>query len=418
MEEHRSRTAQWRTVEYKHLTKNNFVFFLVDLTKIIYYRSVKNSHPIQTMQLAVKHEHSVKPMPYKKSTSPVSVTSAIEEKEQKHEDKRTKGKHKSAFVEPLLAEQENRFVLFPIKHHDIFEMYKKQVASFWTVEELDLSQDYVDYAKMTDGERFFINHTLAFFAASDGIVNENLLSNFSEEVQIPEARCFYGFQIAMENIHSECYSLLIKSLVKNDRERTRLFHAIECFPSIRHKAEWCLNYCSREASFGERLVAFACCEGIFFSSSFASIFWLKKRGLMPGLTFSNELISRDEGLHCDFASLLFSKLERPPSKERVLKIVKEAVEMEQMFCSESLPVRLIGMNEELMKEYVSFCGDRLLVSLGFEKYWNTACPFDFMNLISLQGKTNFFERRVGEYSKANIGSTNEEAHDFNMDCDF
>lgn len=347
---------------------------------------------------------------YKKSNSPVSVASVVEEKEEKQE---------KGFVEPLLAEQENRFVLFPIKHNDMFEMYKKAVASFWTAEEIDLSQDYVDFSKMTDGERFFITHTLAFFAASDGIVNENLLTNFSEEVQIPEARCFYGFQIAIENIHAEVYSLLIQSLVKDQKERERLFHAIDNFACIRDKAQWCLDYCDREsASFGERLVAFACCEGIFFSSSFASIFWLKKRGLMPGLTFSNELISRDEGLHCDFASLLFSKLERPPSKERVLEIVTKAVEMEQAFCSESLPVRLIGMNDELMKEFISFCGDRLLVSLGYEKHYGTACPFDFMNLISLQGKTNFFERRVGEYSKANVGTTNEAAHDFNMECDF
>ena len=354
------------------------------------------------------------------SLSPDSITSrcagiAIEAKEEKQDKPAEKYK---AFVEPLLAEQENRFVLFPIQHNDVWEMYKKAVASFWTPEELDLVQDKTDYAKMTEGERFFINYTLAFFAASDGIVNENLLENFTSEIQIPEVRCFYMFQASIENIHSETYSLLIQTYVKKKSERERLFHAIENFPAIREKAQWCLDYTARDsASFGERLIAFAACEGIFFSSSFASIFYLKKRGLMPGLCFSNELISRDEGLHCDFASLLFSKLERPPSEEQVLRIIKDAVEIEQRFCSESLPVRLIGMNEELMRDYVEFCGDRLLVSLGFQKHWGTACPFDFMSLISLQGKTNFFEKRVGEYSKANVGATTEEM-EFNMECDF
>lgn len=340
------------------------------------------------------------------SNSPDSVR-VRESKEQKQD-----------FVEPLLAPQENRFVLFPIQHDDVWEFYKKSVASFWTVEEVDLAQDKVDYKAMTDNERFFINHTLAFFAASDGIVNENLLTNFSNEIEVPEVRCFYGFQIAIENIHSEMYSLLIQTYVKEKEERKRLLCAIETFPAIREKAQWCLDYCHRDAaSFGERLVAFAACEGIFFSSSFASIFWLKKRGLMPGLTFSNELISRDEGLHCDFASLLFRKLQRPPSEAQVLRIVKDAVEIEQRFCSESLPVRLIGMNEDLMKDYIEFCGDRLLVSLGFSNHWGTACPFDFMNLISLEGKTNFFEKRVGEYSKANVGATEEEMK-FDTECDF
>lgn len=373
------------------------------------------------------------PLPYQKSNSPVSVA-AVEAKEEKHEPK-------DSFIEPILAEQENRFVLFPIQHDDMFKMYKQAVASFWTPEEVDLAQDKVDWGRLTKNERFFISHTLAFFAASDGIVNENLLENFSTELQLPEARCFYGFQVSIENIHSEMYSLLIQSYIKDKRERQRLFYAIETFPAIREKAQWCLDYCNREvASFGERLVAFACCEGIFFSSSFASIFWLKKRGLMPGLCFSNELISRDEGLHCDFASLLFKKLERPPSEESILRIVKEAAEIEQRFCSESLPVRLIGMNDELMCEYVEFCADRLLVSLGFKKHWNTACPFDFMNLISLEGKTNFvsqssllllyltnpftntlyiaqFEKRVGEYSKANVGNTEEDMK-FDLECDF
>ena len=372
---------------------------------------------IVQQQHSVLKAQSMARSPLSSPDSIVAVTAgmAIEAKEEKQE---VHGKKYKAFVEPLLAEQENRFVLFPIQHNDVWEMYKKAVASFWTPEELDLAQDKTDYSNMTDGERFFINHTLAFFAASDGIVNENLLENFTSEIQIPEVRCFYMFQASIENIHSETYSLLIQSYVKKKSERERLFHAIETFPAIREKAEWCLTYCNRDsASFGERLVAFAACEGIFFSSSFASIFYLKKRGLMPGLCFSNELISRDEGLHCDFASLLFSKLERPPTEEQVLRIVKDAVEIEQRFCTESLPVRLIGMNGELMREYVEFCGDRLLVSLGFQKHWGTACPFDFMSLISLQGKTNFFEKRVGEYSKANVGATTEEM-EFNMECEF
>lgn len=365
----------------------------------------------------VKHTHSIitpKSMARSPTHSPDSIR---EDHAVAQEAKEEKQDATGIFVEPLLAEQENRFVLFPIQHNDVWDMYKKAVASFWTPEELDLSQDKMDYAKMKDSEKFFIKHTLAFFAASDGIVNENLLENFSSEIQVPEIRAFYGFQIAIENIHSETYSLLIQSYVKDKRERELLFHAIETFPAIREKAQWCLDYCNRQsAPFGERLVAFAACEGIFFSSSFASIFYLKKRGLMPGLCFSNELISRDEGLHCDFASLLFKKLERPPSDEKVLRIVKDAVEIEQRFCSESLPVRLIGMNEGLMQDYVEFCGDRLLVSLGLTKHWGTACPFDFMSLISLQGKTNFFEKRVGEYSKANVGTN--DAHNFNMECDF
>ena len=364
-----------------------------------------------------EHVHSIKPtkslLPYQKSNSPNSIT-AVEAKEATKQEK----EEEATFVEPLLAEQENRFVLFPIKHADVWEFYKKAVASFWTVEEVDLASDKVDWAKLSDNEKFFISHTLAFFAASDGIVNENLLENFSTECQIPEVRCFYGFQVAIENIHSEMYSLLIQTYVKNKKERERLFNAIETFPAIREKAQWCLDWCDQDSgSFPERLVAFAACEGIFFSSSFCAIFWLKKRGLMPGLCFSNELISRDEGLHCDFASLLFKKLERPPSEQQVLRIIKSAVEIEKSFCSESLPVRLIGMNEQLMQEYVEFCGDRLLVSLGFKKHWNSSCPFDFMSLISLQGKTNFFEKRVGEYSKANVGATEEEMS-FNLECDF
>lgn len=372
----------------------------------------------------VEQRHSVvkaKTMARSPLNSPDSITSscagmAIEAKEEKQE---VHGKKYKAFVEPLLAEQENRFVLFPIQHNDVWEMYKKAVASFWTVEEIDLGADATDWAKMTDNERFFISHTLAFFAASDGIVNENLLENFSTEIQIPEVRCFYVFQAAIENIHSETYSLLIQTYIKNKAERERLFHAVETFPAIREKAQWCLNYCNRNsASFGERLVAFAACEGLFFSSSFASIFWLKKRGLMPGLTFSNSLISRDEALHTQFATLLFKKLERPPSHEKVLAIIKDAVSIEQRFCTESLPVRLLGMNADSMCEYIEFVADYLLVMLGFEKYFKTPNPFDFMNLISMHSKENFFEGRVSSYAKANVGATNEEAHDFNMECDF
>jgi len=363
------------------------------------------------------HTHSIvkpKSMARGPTYSPDSVQ-AVEAKEEKQE----KQEPDNAFVEPLLTEQENRFVLFPIQHNDVWKMYKKAVASFWTSEEIDLSQDKTDWARLTENERFFIKYTLAFFAASDGIVNENLLTNFSNEIEVPEVRCFYGFQIAIENIHSEAYSLLIQTYVKDKQERDLLFHAVETFPAIREKAQWCLDYCSREsAPFGERLVAFAACEGLFFSSSFASIFWLKKRGLMPGLTFSNSLISKDESLHTQFAALLFKKLERPPSYERVLTIIKDAVEIEQRFCTESLPVNLLGMNAESMCEYIEFVADYLLVMLGFVKHFKTPNPFPWMSLISMQTKSNFFESRVAEYSKANVGVTNEEAHDFNMDCEF
>ena len=336
-----------------------------------------------------KHVHSIKPtkslLPYQKSNPPNSIT-AVEAKEATKQEK----EEEPTFVEPILAEQENRFVLFPIQHDDVWDMYKKAVASFWTSEEIDLSQDKTDWARLTDNERFFIKYTLAFFAASDGIVNENLLLNFSTEIQIPEVRCFYGFQIAIENIHSETYSLLIQTYVKDKRERDLLFHAVETFPAIREKAQWCLDYTARDsATFGERLVAFAACEGLFFSSSFASIFWLKKRGLMPGLTFSNSLISKDESLHTQFAALLFKKLERPPSYERVLTIIKDAVEIEQRFCTESLPVNLLGMNAESMCEYIEFVADYLLVMLGFVKHFKTPNPFPWMSLISMQTKTNF-----------------------------
>ena len=283
-------------------------------------------------------------------------------------------------------------------------MYKKAEASFWTAEEIDLSKDLHDWNKrLNDDERFFISHVLAFFAASDGIVNENLIERFSGEVQIPEARCFYGFQIMMENIHSETYSLLIDTYISEPRQRTYLFNAIDNIPCIRRKADWALRWISdKNSTFACRLIAFAAIEGIFFSGSFASIFWLKKRGLMPGLTFSNELISRDEGMHTDFACLLFSHLQNKPSQELVLSIITEAVTIEQEFLSDALPCALLGMNSTLMCQYIEFVADRLLLALGCKKHYNSTNPFDFMENISLAGKTNFFEKRVGDYAKAGI----------------
>ncbi|PVU90556.1 hypothetical protein BB561_004822 [Smittium simulii] len=306
--------------------------------------------------------------------------------------------------EPLLKPNPDRFVLFPIKWHEIWQMYKKAEASFWTAEEVDLSHDNIHWeTKLNDNERYFIKHILAFFAASDGIVNENLVLNFNSEVQIPEARCFYGFQIMMENIHSEMYSLLIDSYIKEPSEREYLFHAIDNIPCIRRKADWALKWIDNpNSSFGERLTAFAVIEGVFFSGSFAAIFWLKKRGLMPGLTFSNELICRDEGLHTDFGCLLFKYLQNKPSYDQILKIVIEAVAIEQEFLTDALPVSLIGMNSKLMCQYIEFVADRLLVSLGFSKHYNTINPFDFMDMISMQGKTNFFEKRVSDYQKAGV----------------
>ncbi|KAK0520940.1 Ribonucleotide-diphosphate reductase (RNR), small subunit [Tilletia horrida] len=314
--------------------------------------------------------------------------------------------------EPLLQESKRRFVLFPIRYHEIWQMYKKAEASFWTAEEIDLSKDMHDWDnRLNDNERHFISHVLAFFAASDGIVNENLLERFSSEVQAAEARCFYGFQIMMENIHSETYSLLIDTYIRDPAQRDYLFDAIETIPVIKQKAEWALRWISdKESSFAERLVAFAAVEGIFFSGSFASIFWLKKRGLMPGLTFSNELISRDEGLHTDFACLLFSHLRKRPHPDVVNRIITEAVSIEQAFLTDALPVSLIGMNARLMNQYIEFVADRLLVALGNEKHYNVTNPFDFMENISLQGKTNFFEKKVAEYAKAGV-ARKEEADD-------
>ncbi len=323
-------------------------------------------------------------------------------------------------IEPILEEDKSRFVLFPIKHNDIWQMYKKHEASFWTAEEIDLGQDMTDWNSLNDGERHFISHVLAFFAASDGIVNENLAVNFLSEVQYAEAKCFYGFQIMMENIHSETYSLLIDTYIKDSVEKDRLLNAIDTIPCVQKKAEWALRWIDN-GSFAERLIAFAAVEGIFFSGSFCSIFWLKKRGLMPGLTFSNELISRDEGLHRDFACLLYTDhIKNQMEPAAVYQIIRDAVTIEQEFVSDALPVSLIGMNAELMKQYIEFVADHLLVSLNLNKVYNTANPFDFMDMISLQGKTNFFEKRVGEYQKAGVMSSTKEneAAKFSMDADF
>lgn len=322
--------------------------------------------------------------------------------------------------EPILVENPNRFVLFPIKYYQVWQMYKKAVASFWTVEEVDLSKDMTHWEALTADERYFISHVLAFFAASDGIVNENLVERFSSDVQIPEARCFYGFQIMIENIHSEMYSLLIDTYIKDTEERNKLFNAIDHVPCIRKKADWAMRWISsQEATFGERLIAFAAVEGIFFSGSFASIFWLKKRGLLPGLTFSNELISRDEGLHCDFACLLFSHLVNRPSQATLTRIIREAVVIEQEFLTEALPVALIGMNATLMKQYIEFVADRLLVSLGSTRIYNVENPFDFMEMISMQGKTNFFEKKVGDYQKSGVMNPKDnDRRVFTIDADF
>jgi ribonucleotide reductase beta subunit family protein with ferritin-like domain len=326
--------------------------------------------------------------------------------------------------DPILMENKQRFVLFPIKHPAVWEMYKKAEASFWTAEEIDLAHDMTDWEKLTKDEKHFISHVLAFFAASDGIVNENLCERFASEVQLPEARCFYGFQIAMENIHSETYSLLIDQYIKDPVERSRLFRAIETVPCVAKKANWALKWIGGDSRFAERLVAFAVVEGIFFSGSFCAIFWLKKRGLMPGLTFSNELISRDEGMHCDFACLLYSMLDNKLSEETIHEIIGDAVKHEKEFICEALAVSLIGMNANMMGEYIEFVADRLLNALGVSKIYNTVNPFDWMELISLQGKTNFFEKRVGEYQKAGVMASLESkenataANSFDLEADF
>ena len=321
-------------------------------------------------------------------------------------------------VEPILIKNNSRFVLFPIVHDDIWSFYKRAEASIWTAEEIDLSPDLVDWSnKLTEDERFFIKHVLAFFAASDGIVNENLAEHFLAEVQYTEAKFFYGFQIMMENVHSETYSLLIDTYIQDTADKAHLFNAIDTLDCVKKKAEWALRWIDK-GSFAERLVAFAAVEGIFFSGSFCSIFWLKKRGLMPGLSFSNELISRDEGLHCDFACLLYNNhLIEKLSKDAVKSIIMDAVAIEKEFVTDAIPVRLIGMNSDLMGQYIEFVADRLLNELGNEKVYNTPNPFDFMDMISIEGKTNFFEKRVGEYQKSGVLG-GKESHGFTTDEDF
>jgi ribonucleoside-diphosphate reductase beta chain len=308
-------------------------------------------------------------------------------------------------IEPILQPNKNRFVIFPIQHADIWDWYKKQEASFWTAEEIDLEQDIVDWEnKLSEDERYFLKHILAFFAASDGIVNENLAENFVSEVQYTEAKFFYGFQLMMENIHSEVYSLLIDTYIKNEKEKAELFQAIEVFPAIKKKADWALKWVESD-SFAERLIAFSAVEGIFFSGSFCAIFWMKKRGLLPGLTFSNELINRDEGLHADFAVFLHQNhVKNKVPKSRITEILVNALQIEREFITESLPVSLIGMNAILMTQYLEFVTDRLLVEYGCDKVYNVTNPFDFMEMISLEGKTNFFEKRVSEYQKAGVKS--------------
>ncbi|GLC43861.1 hypothetical protein PLESTB_000916200 [Pleodorina starrii] len=329
-------------------------------------------------------------------------------------------------MEPVLKENPNRFTLFPIRYPDLWDFHKRAVASFWTVEEVDFSGDLVDWDRLKDDEKRFIKYVLAFFAASDGIVMENLAARFMSEVQVPEARAFYGFQIAMENVHSEMYSVLLDHYVRDPQERHQLFNAIQTIPTVGKKADWALRWISSSNSFAERLVAFACVEGIHFSGSFCSIFWLKKRLLMPGLSFSNCLISRDEGLHCDFACCLYGHLKNRLTQERVHMIVGEAVQLEDEFCTEALSCELLGMNADLMRQYIRFVADRLLLSLGYDKLYNSANPFDWMEMISLQAKANFFERRVGEYQRAGVMAATHSVdtgrdpseYVFQTDCDF
>jgi ribonucleotide reductase beta subunit family protein with ferritin-like domain len=318
--------------------------------------------------------------------------------------------------EPLLQEDDSRYVMFPLQDQDIWQMYKKQVECFWRAEEIDLSKDTVHWEGLTNKERYFISMILAFFAASDGIVLENLAARFMGEVQLSEARAFYGFQIAMENIHSETYSLLIDTYIKDREEKATLFNAIDNFPCIKKKADWAIKWINdKRSSFATRLIAFACIEGIFFSGAFCSIFWLKKRGLMPGLTFSNELISRDEALHTEFAVLMYSKLVKQLSKSKVVEIIKDAVQIEKEFICDALPCRLIGMNSDLMNQYIEFVADRLIVQLGHDKIYKTKNPFDFMEMISIEGKTNFFEKRVAEYALADKTKKDDV---FDFDADF
>jgi len=350
---------------------------------------------------------------YTKSEAPAAQVSVRSETSKKYREL-----EKS---DPLLMDNPHRWVMFPIQYPAVWEMYKKHEASFWTAEEIDLSQDNKDWDKLTDSERHFVKHVLAFFAASDGIVLENLASQFSTEVQIPEARAFYGFQMAMENIHSETYSLLIEQYIKDPAEKAMIFDAIHTMPAVRDKAQWALQWMQKENSFAERVVAFAAVEGILFSGSFCAIYWLKKRGLMPGLTFSNELISRDEGLHTEFACLLYGMLQNPLPDEVIHTIIRGAVDAERQFICDALSCDLIGMNNELMTRYIEFVADRLLTALGHPKIFFASNPFDWMELISLQGKTNFFEKRVGEYAKAGVMASLDEKDNgkgFSLDVDF
>jgi ribonucleotide reductase beta subunit family protein with ferritin-like domain len=318
--------------------------------------------------------------------------------------------------EPLLQEDDNRYVMFPIQDQDIWKMYKKQIDCFWRAEEIDLSKDLKDWEQLSSDEQYYIKMIIAFFAGSDGIVLENLAMRFMSDIQLSEARAFYGFQIAMENIHSEVYSLLIDTYIKDSEDKSRLFNALNTFPCITKKGDWAKKWINdKRSSFAVRLIAFACVEGIFFSGAFCSIYWLKKRGKMPGLTFSNELISRDEALHTEFAVLLYNKLQKKVKKQKVIEIIKEAVSIEQEFICDALPCRLIGMNAQLMSQYIQFVADRLLVQLGYEKIYNSLNPFDFMEMISIEGKTNFFEKRVGEYALATKEKTDNV---FDMDADF
>ena len=320
-------------------------------------------------------------------------------------------------MDPLISPNDSRFVLFPIKYHELWEMYKKHMAVFWTAEEIDLTPDLADWEKLNDNEKHFISCVLAFFAASDGIVNENLALRFYNDIQIPEARCFYGFQIAMENIHSETYSLLIDTYIKDPKKKDQLFKAATLLPPVKKKAQWAVQWIGSQANFAQRLVAFAAVEGIFFSGSFCAIFWLKKRGLMPGLCTSNEFISRDEGLHCEFACLIHSHLQKEnrADKETITRIITESVEIEREFITEALPVSLIGMNADMMGRYIEFVADHWLTRLGCPVFYGTENPFDWMELISLEGKTNFFEKRVSEYQKAGIMSGEQS---FTLDADF
>jgi len=322
-------------------------------------------------------------------------------------------------LEPLLTETKSRYVIFPIQYDDIWSMYKKHVSTYWTVEEIDFAKDGKDWDKLTNDEQHFIKNVLAFFAASDGIVNENLVLNFMSEIKVPEVLAFYSFQNAIETVHSETYSLLIDTYIKEEEEKNRLLNAVETIPCVRKKADWAIKWIeSDKDNFATRLVAFACVEGIFFSGAFCSIYWLKERGVMHGLTFSNELISRDESLHTEFAILLYSHIVNKLSEEQVHNIIKDAVVIEKEFIIDSLPCRLLGMNSDLMSQYIEFVSDRIVVQLGYNKIYNVSNPFDFMDRIGLEDKQNFFEVRVSNYSKAELHNTKDSKLDFNMTDDF